>query len=237
MTGRNAHFFDLDTLRQVASQIAEGGEVRAGGEGEGYLKFTAEAPLAKRSPAASTSALPSVSAAPTPPAFPVPTAAPPTFMPSPERSEPTSEEVGSLPPPVHLRATLRAPEELVSLPPQPAASVFGESGWDAMLAKVLRAAPATGAFVVSSEGLTVASAGGIENVESESAGARLLVALEQAARIGGAQGEADSVIVPFREGWLSGIRRRSEPEFTLGVFAPLPVDNEAITRILRVFLV
>lgn len=76
----------------------------------------------------------------------------------------------------------------------------GDRGWNAWLAWACEAAPAEAAFVVDRHGLAIASRGELPDEDREAVSTRLVVALEQAARLDPDEdgGERPSLSIDWR---------------------------------------
>jgi len=97
---------------------------------------------------------------------------------------------------------------------------FGGAAFGQLVQQGMTLAGAVVGFVVDAQGLIVARQGRVADEDAQALGARLVMALDQAARMGqgfGA-GQADVVVIAVGRGWLSGVRRRVPDAMTVGLF-------------------
>lgn len=107
-----------------------------------------------------------------------------------------------------------------------ARSAWGSSAWDVLLDGCTRASGGSGAFLLDAQGLVIAARGEVDEGSAEKLGARLLLTLEQAAKMGDSAGV---VCMEVDGRWLSGLSapQADHTALTLGIFAPEPLDREA----------
>jgi hypothetical protein len=106
---------------------------------------------------------------------------------------------------------------------------FGGAAYARIVQEGMGLAGAVVGFVVDAQGLIVARQGRLADDDAQALGARLVMALDQAARMGqgfGA-GQADVVVIAVGRGWLSGVRRRVPEAVTLGLFGVQPLATNA----------
>jgi hypothetical protein len=177
---------------------------------------------------------PPPASAPPPPAasLPVAVAAVPTSVPV-----PTPVAV-SLPPGPVIATTAPLPTTRSSSS-MPGVG-FGGAAFGQLVQQGMTLAGAVVGFVVDAQGLIVARQGRVADEDAQALGARLVMALDQAARMGqgfGA-GQADVVVVAVGRGWLSGVRRRVPEAVTIGVFGVHPLgasQAEVLAEALKAF--
>ncbi len=109
----------------------------------------------------------------------------------------------------------------------PRAQRFGAEIWNELLDGCLSAADAEAAFVMDGQGLVVATRGNISADDAEAIGARLMVALDQAAEIGN-RGGSYSVAIEFDGSWLTGLRLHlhDAKSLTVGLVAHGPLSRD-----------
>jgi hypothetical protein len=102
---------------------------------------------------------------------------------------------------------------------------FGSEEWSVFLDACLEATGQETAFVVDSQGLTVASRGKLGSGEIESIGTRLSIAFEQAGAMEIAAGSVTSLLAEFEHLWMTGLRCTSSNGmvFLVGVLGRDPV--------------
>jgi hypothetical protein len=103
---------------------------------------------------------------------------------------------------------------------------WGASAWHALLDGCTSAAAASGAFAMDGQGLVIATRGQVAQAQAERLGGRLMLTLDQAAKM---SDHAGLVCVEVEGSWLTGIRARSKSgeEVTVGVLAAEPVARDA----------
>ena len=120
--------------------------------------------------------------------------------------------------------------ELETLPPD---ATFGIAEWHRFLDACLRASEGETAFIMSSEGLTIASRGRIPPGNIETLGNRLMMAIAQTKLMDVEAGEARTIFVQFERSWLTGIPigAGSTFTFTVGIQASGAVRPRVADRI------
>lgn len=102
---------------------------------------------------------------------------------------------------------------------------FGADAWNQLLDGCLGIAQADSAFLMEPQGLVVAARGRLSADVAEGIGARLMLALDQAAQM--SPGKSHTVCVEFDGRWLTGVRLSvGDTQLTLGVTAELPLPRD-----------
>ena len=109
---------------------------------------------------------------------------------------------------------------------------WGASPWHALLDGATSAAQGAGAFAMDPQGLVIATRGEVDEALAERLGGRLMLTLDQAAKLGE---HAGVVCLEIDGRWLTGLRCRSksDEEITLGVLASEPIGREARAAIVE----
>ena len=108
---------------------------------------------------------------------------------------------------------------------------LGSRFWNELLVQCVelaRAEGATGAFAVDSQGLSIGQIGNLDPDEVEGTGSRLVIALEQAARMESfASHRPGSILIEFGDRWLTGFSIDCGPEaqIVLGIVAHEPLGE------------
>lgn len=116
----------------------------------------------------------------------------------------------------------------------------GSRRWGELLAEVLEVAEAAGAkaaFAVDAQGLTICQTGEIDGEKLEATGARLVIAVEQAARMEAFSQRPRALSIEFDAGCLTSLQIDIGPRtsISLGVVARRALDapaRAAITRLI-----
>lgn len=102
---------------------------------------------------------------------------------------------------------------------------FGAEAWNQLLDGCMGIAQADAAFLMEPQGLVVAARGRLSADVAEGIGARLMLALDQAAQM--SPGKSHTVCVEFEGRWLTGVRLKvGDTQLTLGVTAELPLPKD-----------
>ncbi|MGE0321652.1 MAG: hypothetical protein AB7K71_16130 [Polyangiaceae bacterium] len=102
---------------------------------------------------------------------------------------------------------------------------FGAEAWNQLLDGCMGIARADAAFLMEPQGLVVAARGRLTADVAEGIGARLMLALDQAAQM--SPGKSHTVCVEFDGRWLTGVRLSvGDTQLTLGVTAELPLPKD-----------
>jgi chromosome partitioning protein len=115
----------------------------------------------------------------------------------------------------------------------PVTGMSGLAEWRGFLDTCLKATGAETAFVMDSQGLTLATRGRLHSGQIEGLGTRLMIAYEQAASMEIAAGEVHGVLVEFEHLWLTGLRTetRAGQRYTIGILGGEPVGPKAREQI------
>lgn len=107
---------------------------------------------------------------------------------------------------------------------------WGASAWHALLDGCVKAGSGSGAFAMDDQGLVIAARGELDEPAAARLGGRLMLTLEQAAKLGQ---ESGVVCIELDGRWLTGLRGRSKSgqEVTVGVLADEPIARDARTAI------
>lgn len=113
---------------------------------------------------------------------------------------------------------------------------YGAHAWNELLDALRNATGASAAFLIDAEGLAVAVRGDVGGGELEELGARLLVALDQVARLSAKRGAGEQALISMalERQWLTGIRRRlASPERVLvaGLLSAEPMSAEQLDSV------
>jgi hypothetical protein len=105
-------------------------------------------------------------------------------------------------------------------------NAWGATAWHTLLDGCTAAAGASGAFVMDSQGLVIATRGQLDHETAERLGGRLMLTLDQAAKMGD---QARVVCVEVDAHWLTGLRgpNPNQQDVTLGILGEEPVGREA----------
>ena len=101
-----------------------------------------------------------------------------------------------------------------------AGEIFGPNGWNLFLEACLRESRAESAFLLDGRGLAIAESGRLEGSEIEGLGSRVMIALEQAGKIGPAAGDqqVSSLSMEFESSWLTSLTTTAGGQrLTLGI--------------------
>lgn len=204
--GPNASSSDDLERARAASQRLKGSTTAKAPE-PGYVSFAAPAEAPPGPPWRATRA---------------PGTVPPRI--APVRPTPAPQPRPSLAPIVTRREPLKGPT-----------AGFGSAGWNKLLDACLQTVGADSAFLMDPHGLIIASRGSKPSEQLEATGARLMVAFEQADRIGaeveGAK-PALSMSVELPQGTLHGLRLvQPEGVLMLGLSIPGGMSAERQARL------
>lgn len=143
-------------------------------------------------------------------------------FPRPVAAKPATEAPPTVAPLITRREPLKGPT-----------AGFGSSAWNKLLDACLQTAVAEAAFLMDPHGLMVAARGPRVSNDLEAVGARLMVAFEQADRIGGeSEQKALSISVELPRGTLHGLRlMQPDGALVLGLVIPGGLTAERQNRL------
>lgn len=107
-----------------------------------------------------------------------------------------------------------------------AAKTWGVAAWHALLDGCTAAANGKGAFLLDAQGLVIATRGDVDETFAETLGGRLMLTLDQAAKMGD---NAGVVCIEIDSRWLTGIKSANPnlADLTLGIVGEDPVGRDA----------
>ncbi|MCB9914165.1 MAG: ParA family protein [Planctomycetes bacterium] len=119
----------------------------------------------------------------------------------------------------------------------PTEGLFGPSHWSVLLHMCLKVPGASYAFVLDSSGLGVASVGAPPEDSDQELGVRLVVALEQATRMGHFQDDSARIAIDLGDAWMTafGATLEDGEAYALGVLGDEPVPSHLGRDIGRAF--
>ncbi len=142
---------------------------------------------------------------------------------SPARPRPAAEPPTRSPAGVHAHAGALPLDVLES-------GNLGSRFWNDVLSQCLELASeegASGVFAVDGQGLGIAQIGDFESGQMEATGSRLVIALEQAARMESfSERGPGSILIEFGSQWLTGLAvQRGDGQVVVGVVAREPLSQ------------